>query len=57
LKVIADFSQSIFVPRGVDVPCLDPKKTWGFQPTGVKVGDILSQGDIFGTVYENSLFS
>lgn len=57
LQVIAEKSGSVFVPRGVDVPALDAKKLWAFQPSKIKVGDILSQGDIFGTVYENSLFS
>lgn len=57
LKVIAEYSQSVFVPKGVDVPSLDAKRLWEFRPTGIKEGDILSQGDIFGTVYENSLFS
>lgn len=47
----------MFVPKGVDVPCLNPTKLWEFKPSPFKVGDILSQGDIFGTVYENSLFS
>lgn len=36
LKVIADYSQSIFVPKGVDVPSLDPKKIWNFQPAKIK---------------------
>lgn len=36
LKVIADFSHSVFVPKGVDVPSLDPKKMWGFQPLKIK---------------------
>lgn len=36
LKVIADFSHSIFVPKGVDVPSLDPKKMWAFQPLKIK---------------------
>jgi V-type H+-transporting ATPase subunit A len=57
LKVIADLSKSIFVPKGVDVPSLDPKKEWNFEPGKVKIGDVLSQGDIFGMVNENSLFT
>lgn len=57
LQVIADISKSIFVPKGVDVPSLNPTKMWAFEPGSVRVGDILSQGDIFGSVYENSLFS
>ena len=40
------------------MPCLDPKKQWEFNPLGnIKEGDLLSQGDIFGVVNENSLFS
>lgn len=57
LQVIAEISQSIFVPKGVDVPSLNPTKLWPFRATKVQIGDILSQGDIFATVYENSLFS
>jgi V-type H+-transporting ATPase subunit A len=51
LQVIAEKSGSVFVPRGVDVPALDAKKLWAFVPEKIKVGDILSQGDIFGRVY------
>lgn len=60
LKVIAEYSQSIFVPKGVDVPSLNPKKLWDFTPgkirdgkliSFIKEGDILTQGDIFGVVY------
>ena len=36
LKVIAEQSNSIFVPKGVDVPSLNPKKLWSFQPGKVK---------------------
>ena len=57
LQVIAEYSKSIFVPKGVDVPSLNPTKLWQFEPGKVKEGDVLSQGDIFGSVYENSLFT
>lgn len=57
LKVIAEYSNSVFVPKGVDVPSLDPKKLWEFQPGKIKEGDLISQGDIFGQVCENSLFT
>lgn len=57
LQVIAEKSGSVFVPRGVDVPSLDAKKEWEFKPAKVKMGDILSEGDIIGCVYENSLFN
>lgn len=58
LQVIAEYSKSIYVPKGVDVPSLNPTKLWEYKPiSSIKEGDILSQGDIFASVYENSLFS
>jgi V-type H+-transporting ATPase subunit A len=56
LKVISDISQSVYVPRGVDVPCLDPKKEWEFTPVKFKPGQLLVGGDIIGYVRENDLF-
>lgn len=57
LETIAFNSGSVFVPRGVDVPSLDQHKEWEFTPNPkYKAGDILVQGDIIGTVYENDLF-
>jgi len=47
----------VFVPRGIDVPSLDAKKQWTWQPdNNVKVGSLISGGDKYGTVYENELF-
>jgi len=46
----------VFIPRGVDVPALDRSASWDFTPTpGLKLGDRVSGGDIYGTVPENSL--
>ena len=39
------------ISRGVEVPSLDRKKVWNFNPTA-KIGDLLSGGDIIGTVEE-----
>ena len=51
LQVIAEYSKSIFVPKGVDVPSLNPTKLWEYKPiSSIKEGDILSQGDIFASV-------
>merc|ERR1719389_1443287 len=36
LERIQEISQSVFVPRGVDVPSLDQGKKWAFKPTSVK---------------------
>ena len=55
LKQIAIDSASCFIPRGVDVPALDRSRQWEFDPTGFKVGDRITGGDIYGVVHENSL--
>jgi vacuolar-type H+-ATPase catalytic subunit A/Vma1 len=58
LETIAINSGSVFVPRGVDVPCLDQDKKWEWTPNpDRKRGDLVTGGDIIGTVYENELFS
>jgi len=50
-------NQNVFIPRGIELPCLDQNKLWDFTPMeGMKEGDLLSGGDIIGNVYENSLF-
>jgi len=56
LERIQHLSKSVFVPRGVDVPNLDRDKEWEFTPAGLKVGDLVSGGDIVGQVKENGLF-
>ncbi|KAF3479461.1 ATP synthase alpha subunit vacuolar [Arthroderma uncinatum] len=55
LKSIAEVSNSIYIPRGVALPALDRKKKWDFKPASLKVGDHITGGDIWGTVFENSL--
>jgi vacuolar-type H+-ATPase catalytic subunit A/Vma1 len=57
LKGISDASNSIYIPRGIDLPALDRKKKWAFTPGSLKVGDHITGGDVFGTVFENSLLS
>jgi V-type H+-transporting ATPase subunit A len=56
LERIYDESQSVFIPRGVDVPALDASKQWEFKPMNVRVGDLVTGGDVFGSVFENGLF-
>jgi len=56
LERIQQISKSVFVPRGVDVPNLDRDKKWTFTPKNVKVGDLVSGGDIIGQIHENGLF-
>lgn len=57
LKGISDTCQSIYIPRGIDVPSLNREKKWDFKPAGKKLGDHITGGDVFGSVWENSLMS
>lgn len=56
LERIHQLSQSVFVPRGVDVPNLDRDREWDYTPGNIKVGDMVSAGDVVGTIHENGLF-
>jgi V-type H+-transporting ATPase subunit A len=57
LEAIAEKSQSVFVPRGVSVTPLDHSKKWNFVPHDMKVGDVVSSGQIIGHIVnkENKL--
>lgn len=55
LKQISSVSDSIYIPRGIAVPSLSRETKWDFKPGELKVGDHITGGDIFGSVYENSL--
>jgi len=58
LKAISDVSNSIYIPRGIDIPALDRQKKWDFTPSDkFKVGDHITGGDVFGSVVENTLLS
>ncbi|KAM0452212.1 hypothetical protein ACHAPV_008763 [Trichoderma viride] len=56
LEAISKISKSIYIPRGVAVPALDRDKKWEFTPQ-LKVGDHVSGGDVWGTVFENSFLA
>lgn len=56
LQGIKDTSQSIYIPRGIDTPSLSRDRLFDFKPGSLKVGDHITGGDIYGSVYENSLF-
>ncbi|KAL6805626.1 ATP synthase alpha/beta family, nucleotide-binding domain-containing protein [Trichoderma sp. SZMC 28012] len=56
LASISKISKSIYIPRGVAVPALDREKKWEFTPQ-LKVGDHISGGDVWGTVFENSFLA
>jgi vacuolar-type H+-ATPase catalytic subunit A/Vma1 len=43
------------ISGGINTQALDRGISWDFKPAQFKVGDHISGGDIFGSVYENSL--
>lgn len=50
-------AEAPYVPKGVEVPCLDRKKEWEYDISKhVKLGDHVTGGQIFGVVKENFLF-
>nr|GAT57572.1 TFP1p-H+-ATPase V1 domain 69 kDa catalytic subunit [Mycena chlorophos] len=55
LRAIQERSKSIYIPRGINTDALERGIQWDFKPAGFKVGDHITGGDIFGSVYENSL--
>jgi len=57
LTRIQEVAQSVFIPRGVDVPNLDRDKGWDYKPwPGVTVGSQVSGGDFVGSLWESGLF-
>merc|ERR1719502_263340 len=57
LERIFNDTKSIFIQRGLEVDNLNRAKLWEFKPfPGIKLGDMLTGGDIFGVVRENGLF-
>ncbi len=51
LELIEQAAKSHFISRGINVPALDRKKKWKFEPRA-KVGDLVEAGDILGVVQE-----
>jgi len=57
LNDIAALAQDCYIPRGVDIACLDTSKQWEFTPGNFREGSQISGGDIFGTVFENEIIT
>lgn len=55
LKDINELSQSIYIPKGVNVPALSRELQWEFQPLHIKNGSHITGGDLYGIVHENTL--
>eukprot|EP00924_Labyrinthula_sp_SR-Ha-C_P008342 maker-scaffold_11-snap-gene-10.11-mRNA-1 protein AED:0.03 eAED:0.03 QI:55/1/1/1/0.66/0.5/4/51/615 len=47
----------VFIDKGITCNALDRTKTWDFKSRGLKVGDIVSGGDVLGSVFENEIVS
>ena len=47
-------AHGVFLPRGVEVPALDPRRRWSFAPL-VQTGARLRAGDTLGLVQEGSI--
>ncbi|KAJ2937491.1 hypothetical protein O0L34_g17535 [Tuta absoluta] len=56
LKDIGLLTNSIYIPKGINVTALNRANTWSFTPEpSMKVGTHIVGGDRFGTVKENTL--
>jgi len=55
LEAIFQDSGDVYVPKGVDVPCLSRNKRWTFTPASIREGQPVTGGDIIGIVYENEI--
>jgi len=56
LERIQNQCKSVFIPRGIDVPNLDREGKWPYTPANIRVGDLVTGGDIIGAVKENGLY-
>ena len=54
LDAFMEAANSAFLTKGVSVKALNRTKKWAFNPT-VKAGDVVSAGDVIGTVQETAV--
>lgn len=57
LNDIAQLSGDVFIPRGVDIACLNTSKQWQYTPGNFREGQSIHGGDVFGYVFENEIIS
>lgn len=48
-------TDSIYIPKGINLAALNRDLQWDFSPEIVKLGAHITGGDIFGSVQENTL--
>lgn len=54
LDTIFRMVENVFIPKGIQVSALNADKQWDFKPR-VRVGDLVTGGDVLGSVVENTL--
>jgi len=56
LEHIFQDSGDVYVPKGVDIPCLTRGVRWTYNPSkAIREGMPVTGGDIMGVVYENEI--
>mmetsp|Transcript_22768 Transcript_22768/g.37710 ORF Transcript_22768/g.37710 Transcript_22768/m.37710 type:complete len:624 (+) Transcript_22768:35-1906(+) len=55
LEHIFQSSGDVYVPKGVDVPCLTRDVRWTFTAGNIREGSPVTGGDVIGIVYENEI--
>merc|ERR1712176_1258300 len=55
LEHIFQDTGDVYVPKGVDTPCLTRDTRWTFTPSNVKEGQPITGGDVIGVVFENEI--
>jgi len=55
LEHIFQESGDVYVPKGVDIPCLTRSVRWTFTPANIREGQPVTGGDVIGVVYENEI--
>lgn len=56
LKDISDLTDSIYIPKGINVNSLGREQKWDYEPNrDLKVGGHVAGGDVIGLVHESVL--
>lgn len=58
LERICEISEDkVYIDKGITVNALDRTTKWQFTAQNVSEGDVISGGDVFGTVFENEVMN
>jgi len=55
LRAIHEMTHSIYVPKGINIKSLSRSIEYAFQPANVHIDGLITGGDIYGIVQENSM--